>query len=88
MPDDIKIAGGGAKTVADRVRLHRERRKRKDMQVAVGIARLVLGQGPGEQRKALLEYLSKYAASEELPADYAKVLERAVESLTVSRFRG
>jgi hypothetical protein len=73
------------KTGAERVRLHRERRRNRDLQLAVGVAKLVLGQGVGEQRKVLIDVLQKTANSPDIADDYRRIIDRAVDSLTSSR---
>lgn len=67
---------------AVRAKLHRERKKNREVQVAVGIAKLVLGQGAGEQRRAIIEVLEKANAAEDLPGEYARTLDRAIDNLT------
>ena len=47
------------KSGAERVRKHRKRRQQLDMQVAYGVAKLVTGQGAGDQAKAILVLLEK-----------------------------
>jgi hypothetical protein len=69
------------KSGAVRAKLHRERRKDKEVQLAVGVAKIVLGQGAGEQRNAVRDFLLKVVDAGELPDDYMRALERAVERL-------
>ena len=45
------------KSSAERVRKHRRRQRKLELQVAVGIAKIVTGKGAGDQRKALLAVL-------------------------------
>lgn len=63
------------------------RRKAREVQLAVGIARLVLGQAAGEQRNVVAEALERAVASGELPDDYAVLIDRALDRLR-SRFNG
>ena len=77
-------AGSGPKSLAERSRTHRDRKKGNDIQMAVGIAKLVMGQGPGEQRRVLMAFLEK-AAAQDMPGEYSVLIERAVKSLSSVR---
>ena len=72
---------------AVRAKLHRERKRNREVQVAVGIAKLVLGQSAGEQRRAIIEVLEKATERGELPGDYARTLDRAIDNLTSHQLR-
>ncbi len=72
---------------AVRARLHRERKKNREIQIAVGIAKLVLGQGAGEQRRAIIEVLEKANGNGGLPGEYARTLDRAIDNLTSGQQR-
>jgi hypothetical protein len=72
---------------ATRAKLHRDRKKSREVQVAVGIAKLVLGHGAGEQRRAIIEVLEKANSAEDIPGEYARTLDRAIDSLTSSSHR-
>jgi hypothetical protein len=72
---------------ATRAKLHRERKRNREVQVAVGIAKLVLGQGAGEQRRAIIEVLEKANAADGIPGEYARTLDRAIDNLTSSHHR-
>lgn len=76
---------GSRKSGADRARLHRERKKVRETQVAVGVAKLVLGQGPGEQRNAIMELLERSCEIEDMPDEYRRSIERALERLSARR---
>lgn len=69
---------------AVRAKRHRERKRNREVQVAVGIAKLVLGQGAGEQRRAIIEVLEKVTAAGDIPGEYARTLDRAIDNLTSS----
>lgn len=77
-------ARSGPKSAAARVKSHRDRKKGNDVQLAVGIAKLVTGQGAGEQRRVLMAFLEK-TAGQEMPGDYSVLIERAVKSLSSVR---
>nr|WP_250808365.1 hypothetical protein [Neorhizobium tomejilense] len=70
-----------------RAKLHRERKRNREVQVAVGLAKLVLGQSAGEQRKVIIEVLEKANERGDLPGDYARTLDRAIDNLTVGSLR-
>lgn len=70
-----------------RAKLHRERKKSREVQVAVGIAKLVLGQSAGEQRRAIIEVLEKATENDDLPGDYISAIDRAIDNLTSSQRR-
>jgi hypothetical protein len=72
---------------ATRAKLHRERKRNREVQVAVGIAKLVLGQGAGEQRRAIIEVLEKANAADGIPGEYSRTLDRAIDNLTSSHHR-
>jgi hypothetical protein len=69
------------KSGAERVRKHRKRRQQLDMQVAYGIAKLVTGQGAGDQAKAILLLLEKAASGRTVPDDMRSVLDEAIDKL-------
>lgn len=70
-----------AKTSAERVRKHRKRRQQLDLQVAYGIAKLVTGQGAGDQANAILMLLEKAAGGRSVPDDVRSVLDEAIDKL-------
>lgn len=70
-----------AVSTKDRVRKHRALQKERDLQIAVGAARLVQGQDPGDARKALAAFLQKVASSEGIPEDYEELLESSADKL-------
>jgi hypothetical protein len=72
---------------AVRAKLHRERKRNREVQVAVGLAKLVLGQSAGEQRKVIIELLEKANERGDLPGDYARTLDRAIDNLTSGSMR-
>lgn len=69
------------KSGAERVRKHRKRRQQLDMQVAYGVAKLVTGQGAGDQAKAILVLLEKAAGGRSVPDDVRSVLDEAIDKL-------
>ena len=73
------------KSGAERARLHRERKRTREIQAAVGVAKLVLGQGVGEQKRVIMEMLERAAEAGDLPGDYANLLDRAIGSLASRR---
>lgn len=72
---------------AVRAKRHRDRKKNREVQIAVGIAKLVLGQGAGEQRRAIIEVLEKATTADGIPGEYARTLDRAIDNLTSSQQR-
>lgn len=74
------------KSSAERVRKHRQRRQKLDVQIAVGIAKLVIGRGAGDQSKALLTVLEKAARSRDVPDDHLTSLYEAIDKLKSRRF--
>jgi len=82
---EIDSDRNGSASGALRAKRHRDRKRARELQVAVGIARLVLGQSAGEQRRAILELLERAGADGDLPPDYARVLEKAIDSLIAQR---
>jgi hypothetical protein len=79
--EDRKEGETLVKSGAERARTHRERKKGKDVQIAVGVAKLVLGQGPGEQKAAIAGLLERAAESDDLPGNYASLISRALAAL-------
>lgn len=69
------------KSGAERVRKHRKRRRQLEMQVAYGVAKLVTGQGAGDQAKAILVLLEKAAGGRSVPDDVRCVLDDAIDKL-------
>ena len=82
---ELSAKGIGPKSGADRTRLHRIREKQKQVQIAVGVSKLVLGQGTGEQRRAIIELLEKVSSEKDLDERYAQILDRAIDSLNSQR---
>lgn len=74
-------------TGRERAAKHRARQAERDLQVAVGVSRLLTGSSPGEQGKALLELLRRTAARPGLPGDYRSLLEEAIDALSARRRR-
>ena len=70
-----------AKTGAERVRKHRVRQRMLAQQAAFGIAKLVLGKGAGEQRRAVALFLEKAADDADLPEDIQAALDEAIHRL-------
>ncbi len=70
-----------AKTGAERVRKYRKRRQQLDLQVAYGIAKLVTGQGAGDQANAILMLLEKAAGGRKVPEDMRSVMDEAIDKL-------
>ncbi len=69
------------KTGAERVRKHRMRRQQLDLQVAYGVAKLVTGQGAGDQARAILMLLEKAAGGRTVPDDMRSVIDEAIDKL-------
>lgn len=69
------------KSSAERVRKHRKRQQKLDLQVAVGIAKIVTGKGAGDQRKALLSVIEKAARGSDLPDDVVSMFDEAIDKL-------
>jgi len=76
-----EIRKAARKSSAERVRKHRRRQRKLELQVAVGIAKIVTGKGAGDQRKALLAVLEKAAKDSDLPNDQLSVLDEAIDKL-------
>ena len=76
---------GAPKSGADRVRKHRSRKKQLETQVVIGVAKLVLGQGAGEQKRAISTFMEKALSDENLDEEYARIIERALDSINSTR---
>lgn len=74
-------------SIAERSRRHRARRKVIESQMAVAIAKLVLGQHLGDHQLVLKEYLAKFTTADALPDDLQSVIDRAIDRLGSSRSR-
>lgn len=73
------------KSGADRVRKHRARKKQLETQVVIGVAKLVLGQGAGEQKRAIATFMEKALSDENLDEEYARIIARAMDSINSTR---
>jgi hypothetical protein len=69
------------KSGAERVAKHRRRKRQAEVQVVLGLAKLVLGRDLGDQRMALLSMLEKAAEDTRLPPDVTETLDLAVDKL-------
>jgi hypothetical protein len=74
-------------SIAERSRRHRARRKIVESQMAVAIAKLVLGQQLGDHQMVLKEYLSKFTTPDSLPDDLQTMIDRAIDRLGSTRPR-
>jgi hypothetical protein len=72
-------------SIAERSRRHRARRKTVESQMAIAIAKLVLGQHLGDHQLVLKEYLDKFTAPDALPDDQQTMIDRAIDRLGSSR---
>lgn len=82
--EEAMIATGNAsapKTGAERVRKHRRRQRMLMQQTAFGVAKLVLGRGAGEQKRAVAAFLEKAAEDPDLPEDIVAAIEDALHKL-------
>lgn len=74
-------------SIAERSRRHRARRKVIESQMAVAIAKLVLGQHLGDHQLVLKEYLDKFTTPDALPDDLQTMIDRAIDRLGSARPR-
>lgn len=69
------------KSVAERVRKHRLRKQRQELQIALGIAKLATGNSAGDQSKTLASLLEKAAKTPDLQDDQLSLLDNAIDRL-------
>lgn len=74
-------------SLAVRSQRHRQRKKNMEVQLAVGIAKLVSGRDLGDHRLVLKEYLSRFSSTDELPDDQLRIVDQALDRLNQSRLR-
>jgi ribosome assembly protein YihI (activator of Der GTPase) len=74
-------------SIAERSKRHRARRKVVEEQMAVAIAKLVLGQHLGDHQLVLKDFLDKFTAADAMPDDLQTMIDRAIDRLGTARPR-
>jgi hypothetical protein len=70
-------------TIAERSQKHRRRKKNREMQLALAIARIIQGKAQEEHRVMLKDYINKNATRDDLDDDQLRIVDEALAKLSV-----
>jgi hypothetical protein len=69
-------------TIAERSQKHRRRKKNKEMQLALSIARIIQGKANEEHRLMLKDYINKHTNRDDLDDDQLKLIDEVLGKLS------
>ncbi len=69
-------------TIAERSQKHRRRKKNREAQLAIAIARIVQGKAQEEHRVMLKDYINKHTNRDDLDDDQLRIIDEALGKLS------
>jgi hypothetical protein len=69
-------------SIAERSRKHRKRKKNREAQLAIAIARVVQGRAHEEHRVILKDYITRHTDRSELDDDQLRTVDEALDKLS------